>query len=251
MNARPRRVVLTREAAQCRAWADALASAGVAVLELPLLRYAPLTPPADLDPAAFDWILFTSPQGVRAFADAGLSPGGARLGALGSGALGSGTGGGTAAALADCGWRDDLGARCRDGAELARAFVDAGAAPARVLLPGPDHRLSEPAAGLRAAGCTVVELPLYRTEAIPAGDLPRDPFAQGDLVFFASPSAVGAFTAAYAARPPCVAIGETTAAAARAAGFDPLVADAPDLSAMARACGLGPVTDPSFREMPS
>ena len=37
----------------------------------------------------------------------------------------------------------------------------------------------------------------------------------------------------------------------RAAGFDPLVADAPDLSAMARACGLGSVTDPSFREMPS
>lgn len=246
MNARPRRVVLTREAAQCRAWAGALASAGVAVLELPLLRYAPLTPPAGFDPAAFDWILFTSPQGVRAFADAGLSPGGARLGALGFG-----TGGGTAAALTDCGWRDDLGVRCRDGAELARAFVDAGAAPARVLLPGPDHRLSEPAAGLRAAGCTVVELPLYRTEAVPAGELPRDPFARGDLVFFASPSAVGAFAAAYTERPPCVVIGETTAAAARAAGFDPLTADAPDLSAMARACGLGPVTDPSFREMPS
>jgi len=246
MNAPPRRIVLTREAAQCRAWAGALESAGVSVLELPLLRYAPLTPPADLDPAAFDWILFTSPQGVRAFADAGLSPGGARLGALGFG-----TGGGTAAVLADYGWRDDLGARCRDGAELARAFVDAGAAPARVLLPGPDHRLSEPAAGLRAAGCTVVEMPLYRTEAIPAGDLPRDPFAEGDLVFFASPSAVRAFAAAYAQRPPCVAIGETTADAARAAGFDPLVADAPDLSAMARAGGLGPVTDPSFREMPS
>ncbi len=246
MNARPRRIILTREAAQCRPWRDALAAAGATVLELPLLRYSPLPPPADVDPAAFDWILFTSPQGVHAFANAGLSPGSARVGALGGG-----TGGGTAAALADRGWRDDLGARCRDGAELARAFVAAGAAPARVLLPGPDHRLSEPAAALRAAGCTVVELPLYRTEPVPAGDLPRHPFEEGDLVFFASPSAVGAFAAAYARRPPCVAIGETTAAAARAAGFDPLVADAPDLSAMARACGLDPVTDPSFREMPS
>ena len=239
MNAPPRRIVLTREAAQCRAWAEALASAGAAVLVLPLLRHAPLPPPADIDPAAFDWVLFTSPQGVSAFADAGLSPAGAKVGALG---------GGTAAVLADRGWRDDLGARCRDGAELARAFIDAGAAPARVLLPGPDHRLPEPGAGLRAAGCTVVELPLYRTEPVPAGDLPRHPFEEGDFVFFASPSAVGAFAAAYAVRPPCVAIGETTAAAARAAGFDPLVADAPDLSAMARACGLGPVTDPSYRE---
>ncbi|MDO9693351.1 MAG: uroporphyrinogen-III synthase [Candidatus Latescibacteria bacterium] len=242
MRAPPRRIVLTREESQSRAWREALAAAGATVLELPLLRYAALTPPAGVDPAAFDWILFTSPQGVHAFADTGLSPGGARIGALG---------GGTAAVLADHGWRDGLNARCRDGAELARAFVAAGAAPARVLLPGPDRRLSEPAAGLRAAGCTVVEWPLYRTEAIPAGELPRDPFAEGDLVFFASPSAVGAFAEAYALRPPCVAIGETTAAAARAVGFDPLVADAPDLSAMARACGLGSVTDPSFREMPS
>jgi uroporphyrinogen-III synthase len=220
------------------------------VLELPLLRYSPLPPPADVDPAAFDWILFTSPQGVRAFADAGLSPGTVRVGALG-GDTGGDTGGGTAAALADHGWRDDLGARCRDGVELVRAFVEAGAAPARVLLPGPDRRLPEPAAALRAAGCTVVELPLYRTEPIPAVELPGHPFEEGDLVFFASPSAVGAFAAAYALRPPCVAIGETTAAAARAAGFDPLVADAPDLSAMALACGLDPVTDPSDREMPS
>ncbi len=246
MTAPPRRIVLTREAAQCRAWRESLATAGAAVLELPLLRFTPLTPPAGLDPADFDWILFTSPQGVHAFADAGLSQGDARIGALGDG-----IGGGTAAALAEHGWHDDLGARCRDGAELARAFIAAGAAPARVLLPGPDRRLPEPAAGLRAAGCAVVELPLYRTEPIPAQDLPPHPFVEGDLVFFASPSAVGAFVAAYSFRPPCVAIGETTAAAARAAGFDPLVADAPDLSAMARACGLGPVKDPSFPEMPS
>ncbi len=242
MNTRPRRIVLTREAAQCRPWREALAAVGAAVLELPLLRYSPLPSPADVDPAAFDWVLFTSPQGVRAFADAGLSPGTVRVGALGSG---------TAAALADHGWRDDLGARGCDGVELVRAFVKAGAAPARVLLPGPDRRLPEPAAALRAAGCTVVELPLYRTEPIPAVELPGHPFEEGDLVFFASPSAVGAFAAAYALRPPCVAIGETTAAAARAAGFDPQVADAPDLSAMARVCGLGPVTDPSYREMPS
>lgn len=224
----PRRIVLTRTREQCRPWARALAAAGCDVLELPLLRFSPLDTPAGVDTATFDWILFTSPQGVRAFCDAGLPCGSARIGVLGAG---------TAAALAACGHADDLGARERNGAGLARALV-AAAPPASVLLPGPARRLDEPKATLEAAGFTVTELPLYRTDVVPPSELPDDPWCDGDVVFFASPSAVRACAAAWAARPDCVAIGGTTAAAAREAGFTPAVADAPDLQAMVRASGL-------------
>lgn len=228
-----RRIVLTRTAAQCRPWRAALESAGHTVLELPLLRFAPLPVP---DPApAADVILFTSPQGVRAFFDAGLRPGAARVGVLGDG---------TAAVLAACGADDDLGLRAPDGAELARAFVATYPGPGSVLLPGPDRRLAEPRASLEAAGWTVTELPLYRTETVPPAELPDAPLRADDLIFFASPSAVRACAAAWGTPAPCVAIGGTTAAAAREAGFDTLVADEPTLEAMVRAAGLDPLPHP-------
>ena len=116
-------------------------------------------------------------------------------------------------------------------------------APATILLPGPERRLPEPVATLADSGFAVTALPLYRTEPVPADELPPAPFLPGDVVFFASPSAVRACVAAWADRPDCVAIGETTAAAAREAGWTPVVADSPDLSAMARACGLGPIPE--------
>jgi len=229
MSGRPDRIVLTRASESNRPWRRALEAAGVAVLVLPLVRFDARPLPRDLEPGTYDWILFTSPQGVRAFCDAGLSPGGARVGALG---------GGTAAVLAACGLRDDLGADTRDGAGLARVFRARIAAPARVLLPGPETRLPDPRATLETAGFEVTELPLYRTTAVPASELPEAPFAPGDVVFFCSPSAVAAFTEAYAERPPCVAIGTTTAVAARAAGFPVRSADEPSLAGMAGACNL-------------
>lgn len=225
----PRRIVVTRTREQCRPWRRALEAAGCDLLELPLLRFDVLPAPDGLAPSAFDWILFTSPQGVRAFHDAGFTTDGAGVGVLGAG---------TAAALAACGGRDDLGIRERDGAGFAHAFALVAEAPASVLLPGPERRLDEPRATLTAAGFDVTDLPLYRTSAVPPADLPDAPWREGDIVFFASPSAVRACVAAWDDRPPCVAIGDTTARAARDAGFDVAVADAPDLQAMVRAAGL-------------
>lgn len=229
----PRRIVLTRTVEQCRPWAAALRTAGHDVLELPLLRFTALEVPAQT-PAA-DFILFTSPQGVRAFFDAGLQPGAARTGVLGDG---------TAAALTACGGRDDLELRAPDGAQLARAFAARFAAPAVILLPGPERRLPEPRAALEAAGFTVVDLPLYRTDAVPPAELPEDPWRPGDLIFFASPSAVRACAAAWGAAAACVAIGGTTAEAARDAGFAAIVAGAPTLEAMVLAAGLDPIPHP-------
>ena len=221
------RIVLTREAQGNAPWLAELRRQGRAVLDLPLLRYEQLPAPA---PAGhWDWALVTSPQGARSLAAWNALPGGVKIGALGDG---------TRTALEAVGLRDELGVNEPDGAALARAFLERVPAPCRVLLPGAEGRLREPGASLRAAGCEVLEVALYRTSAVPPTELPAAPLAPGDVVFFCSPTAVRAFAAAWSERPACVAIGATTAAAAREAGFATEVAATPDLEAMIRAAGL-------------
>jgi len=222
-----RRVVLTREAQGNAPWLARLRERGLPALDLPLLRYETLDPPA---PAGqWDWALLTSPQAARSLAAWGRLPEGVKLGTLGDG---------TRAALEAVGLHDELGCNVPDGAALARAFMASVTAPCRILLPGAVSRLSEPAKSLRAAGYVVQEVPLYRTSAVPPGQLPTAPLAAGDVIFFCSPTAVRAFAAAWKERPDCVAIGATTAAVAREAGFAPEVAATPDLDAMLRAAGL-------------
>ena len=221
----PQRIILTRTREQCRPWRQALEAAGCEVLEMPLLRFTTSPPPAGFNLGAYDWILFTSPQGVRAFFDLEIDLIDASLGVLGEG---------TAAALKACGFDDDLGAREHDGAGLARFFAAEVHPPASVLLPGPDRRLVEPRATLEGVGFTVTELPLYRTDAVPPSELPEHPWQEGDIVFFASPSAVRAFAAAWGPALPCVAI---------EAGFAVTTASSPDLQAMVRAAGLDRIVE--------
>ncbi len=208
---------------------------GVEVLTLPLLQFSQLDVSPTMDTAGFDWVLFTSPQGVRSFFDAELPYGSAQFGVLGEG---------TASALLTCGHDDHLGVRALDGGGLAREFIKRVPSPVRVLLPGPTHRMDDPHATLSAAGYDAVELPLYQTDTVPASDLPSDPWQPDDLIFFASPSAVHACVAVWEPNTPCIAIGETTAAAARLAGFKVAIADTPDLEAMIQAAGLTPVNSP-------
>ncbi|MEN8006472.1 MAG: uroporphyrinogen-III synthase [Candidatus Krumholzibacteriota bacterium] len=237
-----RRIILTRQRDRNTAWAARLVAAGHEVVELPLIRYEALAVPDDVDPEAFDWILFTSPQGVKAFGEAGLDAGSARIAALGAG---------TAAALAEAGLRNDLDARTADGAEFAQAFLDEVSAPGRLLLPGPNRRLEEPGKSLVNAGFEVRELPLYETSPVPGNEWPPVSVAPDDIIFFCSPSTVRAWTQARTERPRCVAIGETTARASRPAGFETVVAAAPDLSAMVLAAGLDPLPEPATPEMES
>ncbi len=226
MNQNPR-IILTRQRERNQAWAQALTAAGLAVYELPLIRFQSFSVAADL--GAFDWILFTSPQAVRAFQESGLASGSARIGALGPG---------TAAALGAMDQPVDFQPGLKDGVEFATAFVHHTSAPASVLLPGPERRMREPVAILTQAGFLVRELALYRTVPIPREELPTSPFDPEDVVFFCSPSTVRAFCDAWEQRPQCIAIGETTAAAARAEGFAPRVAATPDLQAMIQALDL-------------
>lgn len=231
------RIILTRRQGRNEPWAAVLQHAGLDCLCLPLIRCEPLQPAAelaaDLRAGVFDWILFTSPQAAEAFLAAGMAAD-AGTGRSKVGTLGDGTG----ASLKSLGLGVDFCAHSQDGADFARAFCTRHPGPGSVLLPGAQRRMGQPAAILQEAGYAVREAALYRTRAVPPEALPADPFGPRDLVFFCSPSAVGAFVAAWSARPRCVAIGETTAAPARAAGFPTVVAASPDLAAMIRAAGL-------------
>ena len=180
--------------------------------------------------------MFTSPHAVDAFFALAPETGGARCACLGPG---------TAKALAQTGREDALGIAARDGAEFAAAFVRRAEAPARVLLPGAARRLDEPRATLEAAGFAVTELAIYVTRAVTPDELPDTAPGDDAVVFFASPSAVHAFVAAWDARPACVAIGETTARAAAGAKFPVATAATPDLEAMVRAAGLDPIPAPA------
>ena len=240
------RIILTREQDRNRIWADRLAAAGRPFSLLPLVHYVPLALPQDADFTIFDWILFTSPQGVQAFRDLAPATGGAQFAVLGHG---------TAAAVAAAGWTVGLNAAGRDGVDLAAAFLATVTAPCRVLLPGPARRLTEPRASLEAAGHQVTELPLYETRAVEPAAIAAGELRPDDVILFCSPSAVRAFAAARDDKPRCVAIGQTTADACRAAGFSPVVADTPDLDAMVRAAGFAdlpaPTPEPATPEMES
>jgi uroporphyrinogen-III synthase len=240
------RIILTRESNRNREWAERLDLAGLAYCELPLLVYAAIAPTTEPDWAAFDWIIFTSPQGVQAFAELRTDLGRARCAVLGDG---------TAATVTTLGWQVDYNAAAHDGAEMVTGFLANYPGPGSVLMPGPKRRLAEPRASLLAAGYHVLELPLYETCATAATDVAQAALTEQDVVFFCSPSAVRAFTGARADKPRCVAIGQTTADACRAAGLDPAVADTPDLESMVRAAGLdglpGPGSETVTPEMES
>ena len=212
-----RRIILTRQEQQNRIWQQSLVADGWEVLDLPLLRFAALEVPTEMDTASFDWILFTSPQGVAAFVAAGLKTGQAGLGALGAG---------TSAALKLADLPDDLDFNGLDGTELARSFSKQITPPATVLLPGAAKRMEDPGATLKEAGFEVQELPIYKTLPVPPDQLAAE-FKANDVVFFCSPSTVRAFTAAFTERPDCVAIGATTAAVCREQNFPTRVAMAP------------------------
>lgn len=226
------RIILTRQKQRNKAWHLSLVQAGFEVANLPLVRFESLEVPAEYFTRAYDWILFTSPQGVDVFLTSGLKTHGAKLGALGAG---------TSAALTNGNLPDDLGFNGLDGTELAHAFIKQVTAPASVLLPGAAKRMADPRATLSAAGFQVTELATYKTQPVAPNELAMK-FQTNDIIFFCSPSAVRAFTSAFTARPDCVAIGETTAAVCRENGFTTKVAQTPNLNAMVRAAGCEPLT---------
>jgi len=224
-----KRILVTRSAEQAGDLTRLLLAAGAEPVELPLVQVLPVENPGDLDGALqrrYDWIVFTSVNGVRAVWER-LQAMGADARALAGRRL-CAIGPATAAELATHGLRADYVPEEYIAEAVVAGLGDVGRQ--RVLLPSSDIARDALAQGLRSRGAIVDKVAAYRTVAAPMGDPASQPAIQAleqgqiDALTFASSSAVRAFVQAglwsRAGRKPLVAcIGPVTANTARELGL--------------------------------
>jgi uroporphyrinogen-III synthase len=226
------RVVITRDAADAAPYAAAFATLGLVAVALPVTQSAPPLDAAGLDralvePASYAAIIVASARAADALvaalarrASPVVLP---ELWAVGPATARALAAGGLVAHQPDTG---------HDAEHLAAALLAArDLAGARVLVPRAEHGRDEAITALRAAGVIVDDVVAYRTVPI----APEDPavaaglaaLRAGDVALVAvfAPSQVAALAAllaaagaSLAAAAAYVAIGDTTAAALRAAG---------------------------------
>jgi uroporphyrinogen-III synthase len=224
-----RTVVVTRSGERARGLVDALERSGATTVELPLTRQAePADGGAALHAAAVavqdnTWVVLMSVNAVNRFLGALRD---AR--ALGS-VLVAAVGPATADALRRSGVEPDLVPAEHSARGLVEEFPDAaGDDSRRVLFPSADLAPETIPDGLGQKGWDVKRVEAYRTvpRAAPEPGL-LDRVAAADALTFTAPSTVQAFLALRNASgspvpppPHVVCIGPTTAAAARAAGFE-------------------------------
>ncbi len=227
--ATPARVGVVATVETAAAWAAAIRGLGLTVVAAPFARVATPRDPARatmaLSSKRHDLVFATSSNAVRFLpADVGFGRAAAAVGAK------------TARALRERGFRVDFEGAA-GAASLAKSVAAAGAPRAVLWLRGERAR-EEGAAALRAAGFAVDEVETYRTE--PLAEFPSTVAGLGTPAAWVvgSPAAVDALAAAGALAPstPCVAAGETTAAALRDAGISSVeVASEPTPDAIAQA----------------
>ena len=237
MQAKPlsgKRVLITRPAEQASGLAALLEAEGADVVALSAISIEPAADYTALDRAIrgiehYQWVIFTSVNGVRAFGErldrAGLdwqTLKSVRLAAIGPA---------TAAALRAAGVYPDFVPGEYVAEAIAAGIGDV--AGQRILLPRADIAREALAVELRRLGAEVEEIAAYRT-------VTRPPDAQTvsavlaehpDVITFTSSSTVRGFLAALSGMSPAEAlrgvvvacIGPITAQTARAAGLTPQV----------------------------
>ncbi|HVQ47782.1 MAG TPA: uroporphyrinogen-III synthase [Gemmatimonadales bacterium] len=237
------KLVITASSGSFSGLADELRKISVQALERPLLSSQPPDDWARLDEALnhrdrYGSLALTSPRAAAAVAAriracgiswVGHTP---RVWAVGAataealqGALGSVQGSFPEASA-------DLGAAER----LAQVMLSAGA-PGPVLFPCGENRRDELPGILRANGLVVDEVICYRM-VLASAEQAREAVSGASMVLVASPSVLQLLVEACpaAARPALVAIGPTTAAVARSAGWQPAaVPTAPSTPALVSA----------------
>ena len=225
-----RRIVVTRPPGQAQAFRERLERLGAETIEAPAITIEPSPDPDAFDAALaaldrFDWIVFTSANGVEAFF-ARLFGRGGEIRDLGRAALAA-IGPATAEALRRRGLRvETVPEEFR--AEGLSAALGARVSGARVLLPRAAGARDVLPRVLAEAGADVVDVPTYTSR--PASSLPdevREDLAAGriDAVTFTSSSTVSAFVPLLRAvgltfgRAAVACIGPVTAATARELGL--------------------------------
>jgi len=229
------RILLTRPSGIGDQLVHELERLGATVDKRPTIALSAPGDPAPVDRAltelpAFDWVVFTSPSGVRFFRSAlernsfGIDRVGARLAAIGEG---------TRRALHEIGLSPTLVATDSRSEGLAQAAEGEIRRGDRVLLVRPEVARSVLPEALREIGAQVDSVAFYRNESAPGvRALARDVTAgRYDLAVFTSPSTLRRLLEAAGERRDalekalsgidCVAIGEVTAGALRQAGLTP------------------------------
>lgn len=230
-----RRIVVTRSRTQVGPLKALLEAEGAEIVEFPTIRIVPLDDYSEVDRALdrlgdYQWIVFTSQNGVAAFLDRLRGRGGdlRALAGLHLAAIGPAT----AHALVARGLRVDLA----PGEFVAEALVEALAGGgrarlhgARVLVPRALEARTVLPEGLRARGAVVDVVPVYRTETERAQ--PPQAWRQlldgpVDAITFTSSSTVRNFVEVVGPEAPGIAgralvvcIGPVTAATARECGL--------------------------------
>ena len=222
------RVLVTRAPGQASALSERLRALGAEPVELPVISFVAPGDPAPLDAAIarladYDWVIFTSVNGVDAFVtrvdalDGDLAPlASAQLAAIGPA---------TAARLADHGLRARFVPERFVAESVLSGLVERGVAGKRVLLPRAEEARDVLPDGLRAAGAEVDVVAAYRTVAPVATPETLAQLHDLDIVTLTSSSTArnlaallgGRLEQLGAARIAC--IGPITARTARAAGF--------------------------------
>jgi uroporphyrinogen-III synthase len=241
------RVLVTRE--EPGPLAEAVARAGGSPVALPLLatRWLPFTLPAQRDLDSYDWVAFTSVRALEAVARAAQThgwswPPDSRAAAVGNR---------TADELQAQGWMPECVSETSTAHGLVECLGRRGLLGARVLFPSSALADTVVPDGLRALGAQVDVVPAYTTEPIWTQAPEKLPLLARDLdallrggcvVTYASPSAVRAACDLAAAAScldrlraaPAVALGPTTAAAARDLGLHCVEPDGSTLACLAR-----------------
>jgi uroporphyrinogen III methyltransferase/synthase len=201
-----KRIVVTRSREQAGEFIDMLEERGAEAIAAPAIRIAPPEDPAPLEAACavastYDWIVFTSANGVDAFMNRLLATGDVRE--L-KGVKICTTGAATAARIARYGIRVDLTpAEFRAEAVFESLKESGSLAGRRVLLPRADIARDLLADELREAGAEVDDVIAYRTlTASSERDTDHDVYRmlldrQIDAVTFTSASAVRNFVAMF------------------------------------------------------
>lgn len=243
-----RRVLVTRSRHQAGELVDLLEAAGAEAVEAPVLRVAPLEDTAALDDATdalsrFDWVVFTTVNGVEGFMRRLLERG--RDARALNGPMLCAAGVGTATRLATFGIRVDLASEGQ-GVEAIVAALEARTplAGRRVLVPASENGRDSLAEALAAAGAVVTLAPSFRTLAVE--DNPElDVYGQLlqhkiDVVTFTSAAAVRSFAALYGEEQVADLLAHATVATVGPAATDAV-----------RRLGVTPAITPAVASLPA
>ncbi|MBW1954400.1 MAG: uroporphyrinogen-III C-methyltransferase [Deltaproteobacteria bacterium] len=196
-----KRIVVTRAREQASDLVQALSDLGARCLEYPTIRIAPLEDDAPLDAAIdglsrYDWLVFTSVNGVRAFFDRLFHKGKdvRALGHVQTAVIGPAT----QKKLFEYGLKSDIVPESFRAESVAAAFSQEALRGRYVLLPRAMEARSVLPDALRQMGANVEDIPVYRTETTEeaAGTILTLLEEKGvDMITFTSSSTVKHFRA--------------------------------------------------------